>query len=241
MRETCRIVENRAESPWTHTLFFDREFDCEPGQFMMVWLPRLGEKPFTLSYSNAITVKRAGDFTDRLAALEPGDIIGLRGPLGRGYPPLQRPALLGGGVGIAELRLLALKSEAPLFFLGGRTASEILYYEEFQNLGPVSVATEDGSLGIKGLITDLLPVEAGSFAICGPERMMVACRPHLPDDRTYYAIERYMKCAVGLCGQCTCSGYRVCVDGPVFSGEMIGQMPDIGKRRRSKSGRWESV
>jgi len=241
VRETFSIVENRAESPWTHTLFFDREIICEPGQFMMVWLPRLGEKPFTLSYSNAITVKRAGSFTERLVALEPGDIIGLRGPLGRGYPPLWQPALVGGGVGIAELRLLALKSESPQFILGGQTAEEILFYAELQKYGTVSVATEDGSLGIKGLITDLLPVAASSFAVCGPERMMVACRPHLPDNQTYYAIERYMKCAVGLCGQCTCSGYRVCVDGPVFSGNMVGRMTDIGKRRRNKSGCWESI
>ena len=103
---------------------------------MMVWLPRMGEKPFTLSYPNAVTVKKAGAFTEKLAALKPGDEIGLRGPLGQGYPPLKKPALIGGGVGIAELRLLALASEAPSFVLGGRTADEILFYEEFRELGP---------------------------------------------------------------------------------------------------------
>ncbi|MFC1492157.1 dihydroorotate dehydrogenase electron transfer subunit [Nitrospinota bacterium] len=241
MRDIVRILENRVESPWTNTLFFDREIECAPGQFMMVWLPRLGEKPFTLSYSNGMTVKRVGNFTEALASLGPGDTIGLRGPLGRGYPPLNRPALVGGGVGIAELRLLALASELPSFVLGGRTSGEILFYDEFQKLGPVQVATEDGSLGKRGLITDLLPVEAESYAICGPERMMVACRSILPEERTYFAIERYMKCAVGLCGQCSFSGWRVCVDGPIFSGKTIARMPDFGHRRRAKSGCWESV
>ncbi len=241
MRDTVRITEIREESPWTYTLFFDREIDCAPGQFMMVWLPGAGEKPFTLSYPNAFTAKRAGDFTEKLLALAPGDTIGLRGPLGRGDPPLRRPALVGGGVGIAELRLLALKSESPTFVLGGRTAEEILYYDEFQKLGPVHVATEDGSLGEKGLVTDLFPIEADFFAVCGPERMMVACRDFIPDDRAYYAVERYMKCAVGLCGQCTCSGRRVCVDGPVFSGEDLARMEDFGRRRRAKSGRWVSI
>ncbi|MDP7168986.1 MAG: dihydroorotate dehydrogenase electron transfer subunit [Nitrospinota bacterium] len=241
MREIVRVIRNLAESPWTNTLFFDREIACEPGQFMMVWLPRLGEKPFTLSYPNGITVKRAGRFTEALTSLGPGDTLGLRGPLGRGYPLLERPALVGGGVGIAELRLLALRSDSPTFILGGRTAEEILYFDEFQSLGPVKVATEDGSLGEKGLVTDLLPVDAGSYAVCGPERMMVACRSILPDDRTHYAIERYMKCAVGLCGQCTCSGQRVCVDGPIFPGKMLESMPDFGHRRRSKSGRWEKI
>jgi len=208
---------------------------------MMVWLPRLGEKPFTLSYPNAITAKKTGKFTEALTALRPGDAIGLRGPLGQGYPALKRPALIGGGVGIAELRLLALNSESPTIVLGGRTADEILFYEEFKKIGTVKVVTEDGSLGEKGLITDILPVEADSYAVCGPERMMVACRSILPDERTYYAIERFMKCAVGLCGQCTCSGLRVCVDGPVFSGKTVSKMDDFGHRRRSKSGHWENI
>jgi dihydroorotate dehydrogenase electron transfer subunit len=241
VREIVQIVENRVESPWTNTLFFDREIDTAPGQFMMAWLPRLGEKPFTLSYPNGITVKRMGAFTEKLTSLKPGEALGLRGPLGRGYPPLQRPALIGGGVGIAELRLLALSCENPSFVLGGKSAGEILYYEEFKQLGPVHVATEDGSLGHKGIITDLFPVEADSYAVCGPERMMAACQPHLPADRTYYAMERHMKCAVGLCGQCTCSGWRVCVDGPVFPGTQIETMPDFGRRRRAKSGRWENI
>ena len=241
MRSVFKVVENRRESEWTHTIFFDEEIESRPGQFMMVWLPRLGEKPFTLSYPNAVTVKKAGAFTEKLAALEPGDEIGLRGPLGQGYPPLIKPALIGGGVGIAELRLLALASEAPCFVLGGRTADEILFYEEFRELGPVHVATEDGALGHQGLVTELLPVEADSYAVCGPERMMAACLPKLPADRTYFAVERYMKCAVGLCGQCTCSGWRVCTDGPIFPAATVAQMADFGKRRRSKSGRWEEV
>ncbi len=241
MRSLFRVVENRRESAWTQTIFFDQEVSSRPGQFMMVWLPRLGEKPFTLSYPNAITVKKAGAFTRKLAALQAGENIGLRGPLGQGYPPLEKPVLIGGGVGIAELRLLALVSEEPSFVLGGATADEILFYKEFQELGPIRVATEDGTLGKKGLVTDLLPVEARSYALCGPERMMAACLPMLPMERTYLALERYMKCAVGLCGQCTCSGWRVCTDGPVFSASSVARMADFGKRRRSKSGTWEKV
>ncbi|MDA1000485.1 MAG: dihydroorotate dehydrogenase electron transfer subunit [bacterium] len=241
MRKMARITENRRESAWTHTLFFDAEIACSPGQFVMVWLPGRDEKPFTLSYPNAITVKRAGGFTEQLTELEAGEVIGLRGPLGRGYPALEKPVLIGGGVGIAELRLLALACREPTFILGGRTADEILFHDEFQKLGPVHVATEDDSLGVRGLVTDLLPVEGKSYAVCGPERMMTACLAQLPPARSFFAIERYMKCAVGLCGQCTCSGWRVCVDGPVFSGESLRAMSDFGRRRRAKSGRWEAL
>ncbi len=239
MRKTVRVTENRRESDYTRTIFFNRTIECAPGRFFMVWHPRAGEKPFTLSYPNAFTLKHAGDFTGGLCELSPGDEIGIRGPLGKGYPDLDRPALIGGGVGIAELRLLAFATREPSFLLGGRTAEEILFYEEFKGLGPVRVATEDGSLGHRGLITDLFPAEAEHYAVCGPERMMAACMPHLPPERTYYAIERYMKCAVGLCGQCSCSGWRVCVDGPVFMGTEVARMTDFGRRRRAKSGRWE--
>lgn len=241
MRKMVRITENRRESDWTHTLFFDQEIACAPGQFVMVWLPGVGEKPFTLSYPNAVTVKRAGNFTEQLAAQKAGELIGIRGPLGQGYPALEKPVLIGGGVGIAELRLLALSSQEPTLVLGGRTADEILFYDEFQKLGPVHVATEDGSLGTRGLVTDLFPVEGKSYAVCGPEQMMAACLAQLPPGKSYFAIERYMKCAVGLCGQCTCSGWRVCVDGPVFSGESLRNMSDFGLRKRAKSGRWEAL
>ncbi|MEE9275129.1 MAG: dihydroorotate dehydrogenase electron transfer subunit [bacterium] len=241
MREIVQITEVRRESGLTFTLFFDREVECRPGQFLMVWLPRQGEKPFTLSHPTAITVKRAGPFTESLGSLGPGDAIGIRGPLGRGYPALEKPVLIGGGVGIAELRLLALACPEASFVLGGSTAEEILFYEEFSRRGSVRVATEDGSLGERGLITQLLPTEGESFAVCGPERMMAACQPFLPPAQTFYALERYMKCAVGLCGQCTCDGWRVCVDGPVFPGTVVARMEDFGRRRRAKSGRWEEV
>ena len=72
---------------------------------------------------------------------------------------------------------------------------------------------------------------------CSKER--AALKPLLPPDRSYFSLERYMKCAIGLCGQCTCNGYRVCTDGPVFDGVTAQEMTDIGFRKRRKSGGWE--
>ena len=238
MREIVRILEHKRESELIYTIFFDFEPKAKPGQFFMVWIPGIGEKPFTLSYSNGITIKIAGEFTKSLGELEPGREIGIRGPLGNGYPEFKNITLIGGGVGIAELRLLALSSENPTFLLGGRTESEILYLEEFKKMGDVHVTTDDGSLGQKGVITKLLPFDSENYAICGPEMMMKACMEELPPEKSFFAIERYMKCAVGLCGQCSCSGWRVCVDGPVFKGTELLKMDDFGKRRREKSGKW---
>lgn len=238
MREIVKILENKRESDLIHTIFFNFEPKAKPGQFFMIWIPGIGEKPFTLSYSNGITIKIAGEFTKSLAELKSGDEIGIRGPLGNGYPEFKNITLIGGGVGIAELRLLALSSENPTFLLGGRTANEILYLEEFEKMGDVHITTDDGSLGQKGIITNLLPCYSENYAICGPEMMMKECIKTLPPERSYFAIERYMKCAVGLCGQCSCSGWRVCVDGPVFKGTELLKMDDFGKRRREKSGKW---
>lgn len=81
------------------------------------------------------------------------------------------------------------------------------------------------------------------MAICGPEPMMAACltRLHQPKPNIFLALERYMKCAIGLCGTCSCSGYRVCVDGPVFDAAAIEDMPDFNARGRTKSGRYEGI
>ena len=238
MREIVKVLENKSESELVHTIFFDFKPNSTPGQFFMIWIPNVGEKPFTLSYPNAITIKIAGEFTKSLSKLMPGDQLGIRGPLGKGYPKLKNLTLIGGGVGIAELRMLALSSENPTFLLGCRTANEILYLEEFKEMGDVHVTTDDGSLGEKGIITKLLPHESDNYVICGPEMMMKACLKKLPPEKSFFAIERYMKCAVGLCGQCSCSGWRVCVDGPVFKGTELLKMDDFGKRKREKSGKW---
>jgi dihydroorotate dehydrogenase electron transfer subunit len=136
---------------------------------------------------------------------------------------------------------LAKKAKDPVILLGGRTAEDIIFLDEFDMAGTVRVATEDGSLGTKGLITDLLPQDGEYYCVCGPDKMMAALKPLLPTERSFFSLERYMKCAVGLCGQCTCNGYRVCTDGPVFDGVTVQEMTDIGRRKRKKSGGWEYI
>ncbi|MBI2881328.1 MAG: dihydroorotate dehydrogenase electron transfer subunit [Candidatus Tectomicrobia bacterium] len=239
MHVHCKITGNRSDGGKNHTLFLDRGFDVLPGQFVMAWVSGESEKPFSLSYENAITVKDLGWYSRRLLDLAPGDSIWIRGPYGTSFPVGEGAVLLGGGVGIAALLILAKRAKSPVILLGGRTAEDILFLEEFKGAGTVRVATEDGSLGRKGLITDLLPQEGRYYCVCGPDKMMAALKPLLPPERSFYSLERYMKCAIGLCGQCTCNGYRVCTDGPVFDGVTAQEMTDIGRRKRKKSGGWE--
>ncbi len=239
MRTWCRVVERREEGGGNYTLFLDHSFPSKPGQFVMAWLPGESEKPFSLSYENAITAKNLGWYSERLLALKEGDSLWVRGPYGKSFPVKEGAVLMGGGVGIAALLLLAKQAKNPKILLGGRTADDLLFRQEFESLGPVKVATEDGSLGKKGLITNLLPEEGQYYCVCGPDKMMAALKPFLPPERSYYSLERYMKCAIGICGQCTCNGYRVCTDGPVFDGVTVQEMTDLGRRKRGKSGAWE--
>ncbi len=226
-----------------------------PGQFVMVWLPRIDEKPFTLAYLTeehvGITVQKRGPFSSQLAALEPGAQFGLRGPFGcgfwdlHGYAKSERVALIGGGCGMATLGLLAEALPAATVVQGVRTASSLLYTERFPDQ---VLFTDDGSTGRKGFPTEWLSERIEADALdavytCGPEVMMarvaeicraagVACQASL---------ERYMKCGIGVCGQCDCDGQLVCQDGPTFDLDELAEMPSFGHESRDKTGRREQL
>jgi dihydroorotate dehydrogenase electron transfer subunit len=230
------IVEVRRETPTIRTLLLDGEIQADPGQFVMAWLPRLDEKPFSLSGTApiALTVDRVGPFTTALHALAPGDRLWLRGPFGRGFalPDANGPLLLvSGGCGVAPLLYLALVARraghAVHAVLGARAASGLLLQDRFAALGcAVHLATDDGSAGARGTSLALAAslLETGALApsglyVCGPEPMLegvyhLAQSHGLPCQLSY---EAYMRCAIGVCGSCARGGRLVCRDGPVFT------------------------
>ena len=239
MRETSlphagRIVRLTDESPKIRTLVLDLHLEAEPGQFVMVWLPGLDEKPFSLVRADPVTlaVARVGPFTTALHALGVGDRLWLRGPLGRPFalPPrhTQLPILLvGGGYGVAPLYFLAERALATgrgvSVVIGARTAADVVFAGHFAGLGvKVEITTDDGSLGQHGVATDaaarLLDERAfQALYACGPEPMLEAVEGlaqtrSLPAQLSY---ERYMRCGFGVCGSCVRQGWLVCRDGPV--------------------------
>ena len=190
----------------------------------MVWLPGLDEKPYTISHHTpdrfAITVEAKGRFSNRAVSLEPGDLVGFRGPFGNGFNlhPSRDIAVVAGGCGMAPLAPLVEKLEAEgdrnlVLIHGARTQEFLLYPNRFATAR--KICTDDGSQGHKGLVTDLLEKEiqaradAGSPSIamvyaCGPEIMMHAvfrvCEAHgIP---CQVSLERYMRCGFGVCGLC---------------------------------------
>jgi len=244
-----KILDVRQESGDTWTLWLDYVMEFAAGQFIMVWIPRLDEKPYALSALTAdymaITVRRRGEFSARLTRMKPGEAIGIRGPYGRGFEPEEPVIIVAGGSGIAPLALLKdQKPDAP-FIVGVRTEKELTFRERFPDM---IVCSDDGSAGYHGFPTDLLKLrldqgEARTVCTCGPEPMMaevfklceamgVACEAGL---------ERYMKCGFGVCAQCVCGEKLVCRDGPVFTSEDLRTMPEFGLSARSKSGKKVSL
>ena len=209
------------------------------GKFFFLWLPGIGEKPFAIlsGCEKSVLVRVVGEFTERLAELQPGSRILLRGPYGRPLPLFENKTLVfvGGGTGIASLLEIAQgakRGNRQIFLLGARSADHLFDLERFECLGTVRVATDDGTAGVHGYVSNLvaelaeeLPAaerERTVFLNCGPEKMVLRCaeieRGLVPSDRIISAIEYMTSCGVGICGKCASpSGALTCIDGPFMA------------------------
>jgi dihydroorotate dehydrogenase electron transfer subunit len=223
----------------------------KPGQFLHLLIPHLGERilrrPFSIYKADAegVTVlyKPVGRGTESMIPLQPGDTVDIIAPLGNGYPQMKEnnlPVLVAGGYGNAALYLKA--KELPvkgIAFFGGRTAEDILCVEEFKELGwDVRPTTNDGSLGIEGLVTDAFDpwmkeqdIEKLELFVCGPGPMLKAMGDRAIEHNftAWLSLDENMVCGVGACLTCvikrkTEEGWewaRCCKDGPVFESREI--------------------
>ncbi|NLK26548.1 MAG: dihydroorotate dehydrogenase electron transfer subunit [Euryarchaeota archaeon] len=222
-----------------------------PGQFVMVWIPGIDEIPMSMSYQGdmaGITVKEVGEATAALSALRPGDLIGIRGPYGRGWDiPPGRVLCVGGGVGMAPLMAALDAIDDPSrvdVAIGARNIGEIIFEERARGRSDdVRVSTDDGTHGVKGTVVALasqMMREKSYDAVlgCGPEIMLrfllQACKE--AEVPCQVSLERLMKCGSGLCGSCVVDGLRVCADGPVFFDHEVKNMSEFGRCRRTASG-----
>ncbi|MCX8169857.1 MAG: hypothetical protein N3D72_02090, partial [Candidatus Methanomethyliaceae archaeon] len=227
-------------------LILDGRIEALPGQFVFIWVPGLGEKPFSLAFNNPITllVKKLGPVSSRIADMKEGDVILLRGPYGNFYIPNEGAGLVGGGSGVAPIYFIAkmFRNRINIAYIGGKRSSDLPLYDYLKEIVEVKASTEDGSLGFKGLVTDIIDVRnSREYFNCGPEAMLVKAAEleskFVGEDRVFCAIERYTKCGVGICGSCSIDGMRICVDGPVFPYSILKNGKDFGKFKRAPSGR----
>ncbi len=255
-----RVETLRRELSDTVTLTLKAEdggaFPFLPGQFNMLYGFGVGEVPISISGDPAApevlchTIRAVGKVSSALAALKPGDSVGVRGPFGTPWPIQEcygsDVLILGGGVGLAPLRpaIHAVFAEREKFgnlviLYGARTPEDILFFKElkawrsrFDVTCQVTVDRVTGAWnGRVGVVTQL--IKGGGFdrphtraLVCGPEVMMrfaiQALNEHgVSDDRIYLSVERNMRCAVGFCGHCQFGAGFVCKDGPVFRFDRI--------------------
>ncbi len=228
---SARLLEVRSENYRTKTFVLDAALGAQPGQFAMLWLPGLDEKPFSLLDSDplAFTIAAVGPFTRALHTLAAGDKVWFRGPFGTGFTARGRDhVLVGGGYGAAPLLLLAREmlalGDRVRVVLGARTAADLLLVDATRHASAeVHVTTDDGSAGTRGRVTDVVgPMFVADrpdrLYACGPHPMLHAlealCLEHrVPAQLSW---EAYMRCAIGICGSCEHDGRLLCADGPVL-------------------------
>ncbi len=236
--KTATITKITQETPRVKTFTLDVSLPAKPGQYIMLWIPRLNEKPFGVLSPSPLTVSiaKVGPATEVIHAFHVGDKITFRGPYGSSFIPKgKRMLLVGGGYGVVPLYFLAsslsaVKRKNITVVLGAKTKTDLLFISRFKKLGcTVNVSTDDGSMGYKGFSTDLAHqlLEKNHFSsvyTCGPEVMMkkIAEMAHEKKIFCQVSVERFFKCGgMGLCGECSLNGHLVCKEGPVFSGSLL--------------------
>ncbi|MCJ7570081.1 MAG: FAD/NAD(P)-binding protein [Anaerolineales bacterium] len=241
------------EKVFTIELPFSISLEHKPGQFVQVSVLGVGEAPISISSSPSrsnnsfeLCVRRVGALTNALHALGPGDVVGVRGPFGRGFP-IERfrgkdILFAPGGLGLAPLRsvineVLDDRSNYGriIILYGARQPAEMLFQDELQEweeredveLHLTVDQADEKWKGNVGVITTLFPdiqvSPRNTVAItCGPPVMyrfvlMELLGMGITEGNIWLSLERRMKCGVGKCGHCQMDHIYVCQDGPAFS------------------------
>ncbi|RNJ75662.1 MAG: dihydroorotate dehydrogenase electron transfer subunit [Nitrosopumilus sp. H13] len=243
------------ETPTVRTLTFQSELsDVLPGQFAMVWIPGINELPMSVMISEregraAFTVRKHGPASTGLYNLNPGDMIGVRGPYGNSFDVRPgRLLLVGGGTGLVPMMRLAAsaKAEHITLLIGAKTRNEVFFESLAKRLlpgGRIMVSTDDGSYGEGGMVTGTADRLLGeerfdAVYVCGPEIMMYKVVESARSRGVFVqaSLERMMKCGVGICGSCCTGEDLVCRDGTVFDGDSLASNKEFGHTYRDKAG-----
>ena len=227
-----------AEKVFRMVLEGDTSAITAPGQFVNILLEgKYLRRPLSICDSNdrelTLIYKVVGGGTEQMSRMQPGACLDLLVGLGNGYRTEgcgARPLLIGGGVGVPPLyglcKKLISEGKKPRVILGFNSAQEVFLMEEFAALGAaVAVTTADGSVGLKGFVTDAMKgMDYDYFYTCGPEGMFRAIEK-IAVTSGQFSFEERMGCGFGACMGCSCKtkyGYkRICKEGPVLEREEI--------------------
>jgi dihydroorotate dehydrogenase electron transfer subunit len=256
-----KILYNRSVAPGYFRMGIEwRTPGIRPGQFVMLrvaeGLDPLLRRPLGVYRVLAsrgkgvfrgsgieVLYKVVGRGTAILAHKRPGETVDVLGPLGNGFPLVRGRAaekviMVAGGIGTVPFLMLAEQKGAGLFLFGGRSRADTALVRDFKRLGvKIKISTEDGGVGRKGLVTELLAEELSPDSVvyaCGPLGMLrgVAVVAARAGARCLVSLERSMACGIGVCLGCAVKGAAhapadfkefkmVCSDGPVFESAEI--------------------
>ncbi len=238
-KEELIITENVSLTPFLNKMVLKGNVGeiKKPGQFINIAIDGFYlRRPISVYDKNndsvSIIFKIVGDGTTSLSEKKAGDRLDVLIGLGNGYDTSvsgNSPLLIGGGVGIPPLYLLAKKliseEKKPTVIMGFNTEKEKFCEKEFKELGcTVIITTVDGSYGRKGFVTDAMDMDYSYFFTCGPEPMLKAVYK-TSETSGQFSFEERMGCGFGACMGCSCktiTGYkRICKDGPILTKEEI--------------------
>jgi len=252
INEQLQIISKKTIAKDTVEMTFHGKMaqeDILPGQFLHLLVGdgnnHMLRRPISIAGVNkqdstiTIIFKLLGTGTNTLAKAEPGEYLDALGPCGQGYPidglQLEKALLVGGGIGVPPLYYLAQclkeKGVEVTMVAGFQNKEQVFYEEAFRNLGSYHLATDDGSAGEKGFVTDILArgsIDFDQYFTCGPTGMLKAVSTQLQEREGFISIEQRMGCGIGACFACVVpapdspSGYKkICKDGPVFRAKEV--------------------
>jgi len=266
MPEIAEIIDITVERPDTKTFtvrYLDpklqKKFSFMPGKFMMVSVFGHGEIPISITSSPyktetiRFTVVNVGNVTNAMHNLKKGELIGLRGPFGNGFP-MQRfrkknIVFVTGGCGLAPLRSAIYAVQAKrdefgqvLVLFGCKTPQQLLFREDLDNWGRggfsvlLTIDNPDETWrGSAGPVTAMIsktdmPLENTAVLLCGPPNMIKFSiielrKKGFKAEQIFASLERMMQCGVGYCSHCNAGDKYTCIHGPVFSASELDRLP----------------
>ncbi len=251
-KQNATVISQREIAPAIYDMWIETTLakQAKPGQFLCIYpkdrstlLPR----PISICEVNGqenalrIVYRIAGAGTREFSGYRAGESIAVLGTLGNGFPMEEAKGkkvfLMGGGIGVPPILELAKQMDADKQIIMGYRDSRTFLREDFEKYGRVYIATEDGSVGTKGNVMNVIGengLEADMIYACGPMPMLRAIKTYAADHhiKAYISLEEHMACGVGACLGCVVKtkeidhhshvhNARICTDGPVFDADTV--------------------
>jgi dihydroorotate dehydrogenase electron transfer subunit len=244
------IVE---ETPIIKTFKFDYSLGSKPGQFVMMWIHGVDQKPMSVAYDDGkefwLTVQKVGPATEAAFDLKEGDLVGISGPFGTNFMigENEHVAVVGGGCGCVPIyfaTIEALKKGCTVDYIVSASSEEkLLFTDRLEKTSGVNLHVCE--IGVRGQSTEILKKvieenKIDKIFTCSHELAMKEVSDAADDAGIFcqLSMERYMKCGFGVCGQCTLDplGICVCKQGPVMNNALLKKVTEFGKYHRDSQG-----